>query len=230
MDAFSTAPSWAGKRALGAKSDQIDSKKQHKGSSKGKDPDRVEQIAVTTAKLALIVAKDVQDLQATVYEAWEMDANKPLADCALQAGQQYNADAIELKEKHAIDSQVDTAALGPPHLVIAAATIKGLAALVTPEEKQVLEEFWKEVVCVEDSEKLGSCITHFQAKKNKAPNKKEKVRLIFSFDLHERNMKLIRDIVIAEIKKEGGQRKLGSAPRGPLQRELNRLVHPTRSS
>ncbi|CAK0824286.1 unnamed protein product [Prorocentrum cordatum] len=217
VDAFATGPAWAGKRGLAAATDQNDPNKQFKskGAGKGKDWDRVEQTAVTSAKLALVVAKDVQDLQAAVHEAWEMDAAKPLPTFAIQAGQQCDADAKELKEQRMMDSQTDTAALGPPRLVIAAATIKGLATLVDPEAKK-------------GSEPLGTGIAHFQAKKNKAPNKKEKVRLIFSFDLHGRNMKLIRDIIIAEIKEEGGQRKLGAAPRGPLQRELNRLVHTTK--
>ncbi|CAK0891491.1 unnamed protein product, partial [Prorocentrum cordatum] len=226
VGAFAAGPAWAGKRGLAAATDQNDPNKQFKskGAGKGKDWDRVGQIAVTSAKLALVVAKDVQDQRAAVYEAWEMGAAKPLPTFAIQAGQQCVADAKELTEQHMVDSQTDAAALGPPHLMIAAATIKGLATLVGPEAKKVLEEFWRTVVCAEGSEPLGSCIAHFQAKKNKAPNEEEKVRLIFSFDLHERNMKLIRGIIIAEIKRDGGQRKLGEAPRGPLQRELNRLL------
>ena len=229
-DVFAQGPSWTGKRNMTAAQNDPLSKKgksKGKGAGKGKDTDRLEQMAVATAKLVMVVAKDVQDLQATVYETWELNAEKPLAVAATTAGQRYDADAKELKERHAVDSNVDTAALGPPHLVVAASVIKDLATLVGPEEKTVLEEFWKTVVCKEDSATLGECITHFQTKKNKQPHQKqEKVRLIFSFDLHVKNMSIVKGIMVREIQKEGGQRKVGSAPRGPLQRELNRLVYP----
>ncbi|CAK0848608.1 unnamed protein product, partial [Prorocentrum cordatum] len=144
------------------------------GKGKGRDADRVEQVAIATAKLTMIVATDAQNRQAAVYEAWELEASKPMAEFAVQAGQKYDADAKELKKKHAVDSQVDTGSLRPPHLVIAAAAIKGISTLVTEDSEKVPTEFWTTVVRQEGPEFLGSCITHFQAKKNKAPNKKEK--------------------------------------------------------
>ena len=74
---------------------------------------------------------------------------------------------------------------------------------------------------------LRTCVKHFQAKTNKQPKQnKEKVRLIFSFDLHVPDLKAVREVLIKEIRKEGGARRLGGAPRGPMQRGLTKLVYP----
>ena len=219
-------PKWAGnKRAATAETGpRKDGRSGAKG-SKDKDLERLEQIALTTGKLMLTVAKDVEDLKATCYECWELGAEKKMAMLAVEAGKEYDQDAKKLKESKAQDDNVDTSVLGPPHLVVAAKVVKGIADEVPEDQRKLLAEFWKQVVCQEDPEMFGTAVTHFQAKVNKQPNqKKEKVRLIFSFDL--RGHSAIRDIIVQESKREGGIRRLGGAPRGPMQRELQRLVYP----
>ncbi|CAK0836956.1 unnamed protein product [Prorocentrum cordatum] len=227
---FEMAPAWAGKRALqvdrGATRAAKESRTKGKGSGRDKDNERLEEMAVMTAKLSLTVAKDVEDMKAVVYECWEPDADKPMAAISTQAGKQYNDDVQKLKEQHASDSNVDRAALGPPHLVVIAAVIKNIAEVVPPDDKAILGELWKKVVRLEDPEMLGTCVKHYQAKTNKQPKQsKEKVRLIFSFDLHVPDLRAVREVLIKEIKREGGQRKLGGAPRGPLHRGLTKLVY-----
>ncbi|CAK0822502.1 unnamed protein product, partial [Prorocentrum cordatum] len=188
-DGFETEPAWTGKRALRALTGGVDqgsghANKESRTRGKGCDEgcERLE--------------------EAVTYECSELGADKPMATLATQAGKGYSEDAQQLKDRHATDSAVDLAALGPPHLVVVASVTKGIKGEVPPEDKPILSQLWQKVVCLEDPELLGTCVKHYQAKTNEQPKQnEEKVRRIFSSDLHVPDVKAVREVLAKEIRK-----------------------------
>ena len=225
-------PQWAGGKRGGAAVEDP-AAKQHKGASKGTAQgarfrdDGWRAMALCTAKLTLAVAREQAHLAAAVYETWELRTDAPLADAGIQAGQEYNARAKELHEQHEVDASVDLAQLGPPHLVVVAKTFQVLGTKVSQEDTPTLANFFAQVVRHENPAVLGECVPHYQVKKNKQKSAKgpEKCRIIFSMATYDQHARAIRDMLVKEIVKEGGQKKLGAAPRGALERELTRAVN-----
>ncbi|CAK0855799.1 unnamed protein product, partial [Prorocentrum cordatum] len=218
-------PKWAGKRSGTEGEDSA--AKQHKGAGKGAKlrDDDWRAMALCTARLTLAVARDTASLAATVYETWELNADAPLPAAGILAGQEYNEQAKELHEQHEKDASVDLAQLGPPHLVVSAKVFQELAKHVSEQGKPTLAQFSATVVQAEAPTPLGEAVPHLSVKKNKQKSAKgvQKCRIVVAMAT-DPHIRTIRDMLVEEIQKEGGQKKLGPAPRGALERELNRVV------
>ena len=217
MGSFEEAPTWAGKRGT---DDAPNTQRKDRRKEEGDTQSRLVQL---TAKLALTVARETAELASAVVETWEMDCEAPLASHGIKAGTDYNTQAQELKKRAEADEDVDTASLGPPHLVVWQRVVQKLGQDTIGEAKEKLERYYKEVVMLPEIDALGSSITIFRVKKNKGKAAKGKERCRMQFCFHPEFVG-IRNILVGAIMAQGAKRKYGTAPRGALERDISKLL------
>lgn len=197
-----------------------------RGGGVGHGQANLNQITDLTARLTLTVAREQAEMAAAVISTWELPVAAGIATSALGAGRAYNDDAQALHQRAKNGEDVDLGSLGSPHVRVWTETCAYLGkTLGEGAELTMITAHYRDVIMKQENEQLADIIPVFRVRRNKGKDGgggQEKCRFQFKFgaDGHQ-----IQTILTNQLKKEGAVRKLGSAPRGALERELGRLVN-----
>ncbi|CAK0860349.1 unnamed protein product [Prorocentrum cordatum] len=184
-----------------------------------------QQMVDLTARLALTLAREQAELAPAVLQTWEIGTEANIATSGLEAGRAYNEEAQDLNQRAKAGEAVDTAQLGSPHLKVWTEVCAYLGkTLEEGASKQHVEQYYRDKVLNAAPEALGDSVPVFRVRRNKGKdgNGKDKCRFQFTFNANDHQ---IATVLVNQLKKEGATRRVGSAPRGALERELGRLVN-----
>ena len=183
------------------------------------------QIVDLTARLTLTLAREQAELASAILQTWEIGTKSGLAQAGLQAGQAYNDEAQDLRRRAGEGEQVDTASLGSPHIRVWTEVVNYMGRTFDPgAERDYLEKYYKEIILSGSAEKVADSIPIFRVRKNKGKEGGATEKCRFQFQVKATDTQL-ETIIVRALRKEGAIRKIGSAPRGALERELGRLVN-----
>ena len=194
----------------------------------GKDGSLMRALVSVLARLTLTNARELAEVTGSVYDCFLVGASLPLTREALQAGKDYSNDCKSKGKDHGN---------GPPWVHIFVRMIQGLAGMPTTQgaAKEALNIFWRETVMKEHlgldflQEHVRMCKlkpTYFDKKAGKEPTQ-YKMTLCFSPLMQNKELhqgKTIQTAMAEALKAAGATRKLGSAPRGGLERDAARLL------
>jgi len=177
-----------------------------------------------TARLTLTLAREQAELAAAVLQTWEINANSGIAKAGLQAGQAYNDEAQDLRRRAGGGELVDTASLGSPHIRVWTEVANYLGRTYEQgAERDYIEKYYKDTILSGNAEKVADSIPIFRVRKNKGKEGGATEKCRFQFQVKSDTQ--LETILVRALRKEGATRKIGSAPRGALERELGRLVN-----
>ena len=178
-----------------------------------------------TARLTLTLAREQAELAAAVLQTWEIGTETNIATTGLEAGRAYNDQAQDLNQREKGGEQVDTAALGSPHVKVWTEICAYLGKTIEAgASKTAVENYYRDKIMTGSAEIIGDSVPVFRVRRNKGKegNGKDKCRFQFHFSANDHTM---ATILINQLKKEGALKRIGSAPRGALERELGRMVN-----
>lgn len=170
----------------------------------GATDEQTQKIITLLVKTGLKNLQDVRELQAAVFKVVHVRADDPLIKAALAATKDYTEQARAAGRGHG---------LGEPHVWV----WRALVTTATPEgaDKQIVEEH-----CAASSDPvqlskliLGCCL-------HKAFDKGF-MKVFLS--VHS-SLEPVMNIIIKDLEKRGGQLKLGLAPKGGMERELQEAL------
>ena len=153
-----------------------------------------------------------------------------IAAAAIEAGKKYDDQVQKLKADKEQDDSVDTGQLGSPHLHVWAAVALMLAQTDQDEGRRAdFKRYWDEVIMMVPLQQLGEHIRYFRVrapkgkeKEKEAKKKKQMVKLQFAFNVETISAKNLEQTFAASVLQQGGERKVGPAPRGSLERDVQR--------
>ena len=200
------------------------------------------------ATLVLVNAAELREISGFLFVTFLVPVSTNLVIEGLKAGIEYNnmvkkkgdkGDKEETKEDEEMEetntalggvvSQEEEAEHGPPHLYIALAALEGMNKDdIGESERQVLKSWWE--TCVQPArshDELGMEIKAFRVKKPPKQSKSKKGKpstpyAKVSFAVRDMNAE---QALARAMEKIGGVRKVGTPPRGTLEREAQRLLN-----
>jgi len=188
----------------------------------------INKLVVILSKLSLMQGEILRELCSVVFHTFLVPVKSTIVVEMRAMGKSYPALAEEIgkiedpeQKAKAVEEQ------GPPFLHIFLAMIKGMAAgqgeCAMKEEGQAkLKTYWDTVITKFPSQKLTEQIKYCKCKDTKKKEgKPEWARVIFAVELSAMELeKVFIDVLV----RHGGQKQYGPAPRGPLEREAQRLL------
>ncbi|CAK0824509.1 unnamed protein product [Prorocentrum cordatum] len=226
-----TAPPSAGAAGSGGQPTGGSGNKQaKKGDGKGNKD--VAKVVAQVARLLLTVTRELGDVASVVFLRWDIALDRGLPACPVVAGKKYDEQSKDMKAKQQAGEEQDFKGRGPPHLQIFASAMQRCATRTptagsTEEvEKQLVldsKDWWQQYMSEDISLKvIGRAVPHFRCK----PLKKENRAIIMMRTDFNKPMGVeAARLLEAVIEAEGGEFLLGSAPRGPIERELMAWVN-----
>ena len=102
----------------------------------------------------------------------------------------------------------------------------GACEKVVGQAKDVIVEYWNDVVCKVEVQDLATQIRYCRVRKTRPKkDKSETVRVQICLDVARDDWaRKLEPIVVQLMKQEGGIKKIGAAPRGSLERDAQRLL------
>ena len=198
-----------------------------------KGGDVLEELVLVLASLVLVNSRELANLCGTVYTTCLLPVQAAIGKAAVAAGKKYDEQVKQLKEDKETDDSVDTGKLGSPYLHVWAAVIMMLVQEeVDAERKAFFKKYWDEVIMVMPLQQLGEHIRYFRVrapkgkeKEKEAKKKKQTVKLQFAFNVEGiPAAQGLSKFFEGSMLHEGGERKVGPAPRGSLERDAQRLL------
>ena len=178
-----------------------------------------------TARLTLTLAREQAELAAAVLQTWEISTKINIATTGLEAGRAYNDQAQDLHQRAKGGEEVDTAGLGSPHVKVWTEICAYLGKTIDEgASKTEVENYYRSKIMTGSAEIIGDSVPVFRVRRNKGKDGKgdEKCRFQYSFNANDH---VLETILTSQLKKEGARKKVGTAPRGALERELGRMVN-----
>ena len=195
-----------------------------------KGGDVLEELVEIQAKLVLVNAREVASLCGTKYVTYLLPPDSSIAAAGLEANKAYDAKVQKLKADKEQDDTVDTGSLGPPHLHVWTAVVLALAQTEQSVERRTdYKRYWDEVIMQLPVLQLGEHIRYFRirapkGKEKEAKKKKPMVKLVYAFNVEGSPFTNLMPIFKASVDAPKGDRKVGPAPRGSLERDAQRLL------
>ncbi|CAK0903624.1 unnamed protein product [Prorocentrum cordatum] len=199
--------------------------------AKGKDD--LKQLVVILARLTMINSRELANLCGVVYNTFLLSDAHFITLAGLEAGERYNKQVEELKEKKAGGEEVDMASPGPPHLLVFAMVLAALAShsavsVSAPMDRQKeAKEFWLDKVKGGTQAALSMHVRYFRVIKprgTKSKRMKDKVKFVFAFSASSEIGRTLETWFLDEMRAAGAEVAMGAAPRGELEREAARLI------
>ena len=119
---------------------------------------------------------------------------------------------------------MDTSALASPHIRVWTEVTNYLGRTFEQgAEREYIEKYYQDVILSGNAENVADSIPLFRVRKNKGKEGGATEKCRFQFQVKTDTQ--LETILVRALRKEGATRKIGSAPRGALERELGRLVN-----
>ena len=188
--------------------------------------DVIARLVVILARLVLSDSRAIAELTATVYTTWAMDyVEDSFTDEMENAGRHYQEISQDLAGRRKKGEDIDFKARGPPHLHVFMSGLMWLAKQETKHGKET-KAFYMEYIKPLSLHAVGEIVLHWQWKRNKNEASLEKKgRLIVAIDSdHDLGRRLI-PIVRNAVMEMKGERLVGPAPRGPLERDAAKILN-----
>eukprot|EP00929_Paragymnodinium_shiwhaense_P074649 TRINITY_DN38210_c0_g1_i1.p2 TRINITY_DN38210_c0_g1~~TRINITY_DN38210_c0_g1_i1.p2 ORF type:complete len:238 (-),score=89.65 TRINITY_DN38210_c0_g1_i1:700-1413(-) len=180
----------------------------------------LEEIIRVLTQLTLANAADVRELCGVTFQTWLVPAECEFAKVMQEAGKIYNDRALELKKEKDKKAEVNMASLGPPYIHMWAAVAEYLASDKSTAAAGPFQEYWELIKKSAKPEDIAEDVRMFRCRKpGKDSRVKDKVKVQFAI-LNSG----LEKAVMACLKAAGGERKVGAAPRGYLEREAKALL------
>ena len=200
------------------------------GEKKGKETKAIAnkeltKLTTSIAELSLINAREISNLSACCYQTFLIEPESSLAKIALEGGQLYNDAVKKVKAKDDEEKKTMQQSLGSPKNAVFAMTIKGLAQKkgITAKNKEALQKYWAEKFAnKENFEACDSDVKFCRATKAKKGNQKVKLQFALADEVLEKM------VVVALLETKAAIKKQGQAPRGPLERNIQKALEKMR--
>ena len=186
--------------------------------------DSVTALVEVLAKLSLVNAAEIRDVAAVTFTTWLLPSSAKTVEAMLEAGKQYHEEVQKFNGLGEAERQRRSEALGPPFLHVWAALIREAAneTRIPGGATALIRRYWTEVVCAMPMSDLAAQVRHCRCRATKKfEGKREMARVTFAVDARYQQME---DALNEVFKAQGGVRKHGPAPRGPLEREASKLL------
>ena len=198
-------------------------KKEGKEEWKGKEDKgsltkaETEALIKTLASMVAGQAEDIRDLSSAVFSTWLIKEDSWIVDICQEGGRIYHQQTLKIKEEEGLTGKELGDKCGPPHIFIWSSLLcqlwkhhdKGAFPLMKERDLQLLRtKSWKEV---EGAPRYLRC--------RKASDGRFVMMIVFAPEWNRLEME-----VKEWMKAEGGDYRQGTAPRKPLERELQRLL------
>ncbi|CAK0880863.1 unnamed protein product [Prorocentrum cordatum] len=214
------APAWMAKVTKSA-DDRVDKKSKVVAAARSKGGDILRQLVAILVKLSLANSAELRDVCGVVYITFLIKSDQPSMKAARDAGQSYHAEVQRRKQ-----ASEDLSTLGPPYVQVWSALIQAIGkdSTCSDEVRKSIETYWKDVLVPMPLERVGEHVRHCRVRKTrKVESEDERMRLTFAVD---GEFKPLERTLVAYFSSASvaGERKLGPAPRGALEREASRLL------
>lgn len=202
--------------------------KQARGSRK--EEDQVKELVVVLAELPMTNSAELRELGGIQYTTFLVDSSQPVVKASIEAGVKYNEQVKKIKEaKAAGEGGGGLEELSSPHIAVALAGISALAedAFLPQEVKGAVKQWWDRCISGKEEEEVAMEVQSWRCRKpqkpsaphGKKPHPKDYARITYSIrDWHG------EAAVAAALKAGGGVRKVGTPPKGTMEREARRLL------
>ncbi|CAK0812445.1 unnamed protein product, partial [Prorocentrum cordatum] len=180
---------------------------------RGKKGEKDDLMKLVTAigRLVLAQARAVADLAAVVYVTFMMPLSRGLPAAMRAAGKKYEEGSKAMKESGA--SQEHFKKRGPPRIHVFLAAFQCVA-------KQV----WENTIVSSEMETIAEAVLCFRLKPLRKEEGVEQQRLVITNFNKDTKLALARRPYIMNVLQyEGATAVHGSAPRGPLEREIAKM-------
>jgi hypothetical protein len=220
-------PAWAASLRRGREEDDDYGQfaKVAKGAGKGgaaKDPEIMKQLVKLLSTLVLVNAMQMREVCGTIYNTYELDIKLKLVGEMQTASTNYG-ELVKDNPKHE---------LGPPFLHTWTAMIMQLCKEKLPDKAgKVLLAYWNDKVSKVARPLLEEEVRYCRVRVNKGDGKKEASRCRVQFALShdcfhtetpgDPSLHMALQQALTSL---GAIRKIGPAPKGPLEREVSRLL------
>ena len=191
----------------------------------GSKEEIMQRLVKILTRLSLSNAHMLREVCAVTFYTFLLDAKSGIAVAATEAGKEYHERAQEIGKLNGPERAKAVEEQGPPYVhvwarvVQAAAATEGLGA----NQLQAMRTYWETtVVQATTAQQLGEQVRHCKCRPTrKKEGKPNLVRLVFAIDAQFPDLE---KALIAAVVKQGGIRKMGPAPKGPLEREAEKLL------
>ena len=210
-----------------------------KQQGKSGEKDVLEQLVMILAQLCLANSSEIRELTGMLVVTHLLPVDSSVAVACLAAGKEYQNSVATLRaEKDSVKKQreegkelEDPEELGAPHVVIA---MEGLMAIMKDEKidaklRKDLGSWWKDKINGKTESEIKEVVQMWRLRKpqkgkplrlgGKGSAAIEYVKLTFSFSEVKEE-----ELLCKMMKELGGQRKIGAAPKGWLEREASKLL------
>ena len=196
-------------------------KSRGKGGKKDKE-ELIEDMVKLLGKLILTNSMQIREVCGVVYNTYELDLKLDIMTAMKEANKKY----------HENTKDNPTHELGPPYLHTWTALIKTLAEETKLQQasRKAMVHYWNSKVTKVPPMQLADEVKYCRIRENKGDGKKAatKGRLQFALshdsqhtDMDGKTLAMALDEALLTL---GATRKVGTAPRGPLEREISKLL------
>ena len=220
------APAWGLKRqaeeAQGSEGQPDRKKHIQELLAKGEDVSTVKKLLIVLTKLSLTNAAEIREITGMLWNTVLIDVKSPIAVEMMAQGKSYHEATKQAKGDPAAQDR-----LGPPYVHIFAGLMLGLSkcqAQLAEEYAKSLMEFWTQQVvaeCKTPFDLLGK-VMYCKCKAAKVKDGKPglaKVTIAMNTEFGA-----VQAAILAALVANGGIKKHGPAPRGPLERAAQELL------
>ncbi|CAK0822145.1 unnamed protein product [Prorocentrum cordatum] len=219
------APSWGLKRgAEPAQGAEGPDRKKHIQDllAKGEDVSTVKKLLTVLTKLSLTNAAEIREITGMLWNTVLVEVKSPIAVEMMARGKSYHEESKKAKGDPAAQDR-----LGPPYVHIFAGLMLGLSKTEPQLEEthtNSLTEFWAQQVAAEGKTPLDLLgkVMYCKCKAAKVKDGKPglaKVTIAMSTEFGA-----VQVAILAALAANGGIKKHGPAPRGPLERAAQELL------
>ncbi|CAK0898871.1 unnamed protein product [Prorocentrum cordatum] len=225
-------PAWMKKRGPESRDDaaaeaKVARKEIAAAAKKGGDAAMRELLVVLT-KLVLSDSRCLAEVVGTVYRTWEVDlkGDEHVGLALEAAGKDYNTESERLRKERQEGGSPDFESRGPPHVHVFVAFLQWAGKQELGEHKAPLMDFWNNVIVTLEPLKIAERVPYFKWRRNKGPGGvlQDKGRIQLAFDQTDSDMQVFTKLFDAIMVKQGAKRRVGAAPKGPLERDAGRLL------
>ena len=200
---------------------------------RGKKGEKDDLMKLVTAigRLVLAQARAVADLAAVVYVTFMMPFSRGLPAAMQAAGKKYEEGSKAMKESGA--SQEQFKKRGPPHIHVFLAAFQYVAERTAAEGQDgertnALEakQVWENTIVSSEMETIAEAVLYFRLKPlRKEEGVEQQCLVITNFNKDTKLALACRPYIMNVLQYEGATAVHGSAPRGPLEREIAKMVN-----
>ena len=229
--AMFTLSQWALKQKADGDADGSDAR--HKArriaTSDGDQQSKMLQLVLLLTKLSLANAQGLRDLCAVVFHTFIIPTSSLIFTQMKEMGRACHTRSQEIaKIEDLAQKESEVQKQGAPYVHMWVALLLGIGKAegdqaLKGEELKKVQKYWQEQISAKPTlDELVNDVKHCKIKETKKKeSKQETARLPIAFDPSKADLE---EVLLKAIRLQGGVKKHGAAPRGPLEREAQKLL------